>query len=137
MCGHLLEITLLSHPALAEEEAIHRAICMAKLVDAPLLIVHVSTPEGAALVQNARQAGAMIYGETCPQYLFLTREDMDKPDMQGAAFMCSPPLRDKPHRTRFGRIFKRARSMWSARIIRPIAWMKVESSPMVRTRRLR
>lgn len=86
----------LSHPALAEEEAIHRAICMAKLVDAPLLIVHVSTPEGAALVQNARQAGAMIYGETCPQYLFLTREDMDKPDMQGAAFMCSPPLRDKP-----------------------------------------
>lgn len=85
----------LSHPALAEEEAIHRAICMAKLVDAPLLIVHVSTPEGAALVQNARAAGAKIYGETCPQYLFLTREDMDKPGMDGAAFMCSPPLRDK------------------------------------------
>ena len=85
----------LSHPALAEEEAIHRAICMAKLVDAPLLIVHVSTPEGAALVQNARSVGAKIYGETCPQYLFLTREDMDKPGMDGAAFMCSPPLRDK------------------------------------------
>lgn len=84
----------LSHPALAEEEAIHRAICMAKLVDAPLLIVHVSTPEGAALVQSARSAGARIYGETCPQYLFLTREDMDKDGMQGAAFMCSPPLRD-------------------------------------------
>ena len=86
----------LSHPALAEEEAIHRAICMAKLVDAPLLIVHVSTPEGAALVQNARASGAKIYGETCPQYLFLTREDMDRPGMEGAAFMCSPPLRDKP-----------------------------------------
>ncbi len=85
----------LSHPALAEEEAIHRAICMAKLVDAPLLIVHVSTPEGATLVQNARKAGAKIYGETCPQYLFLTREDMDLPGMQGAALMCSPPLRDK------------------------------------------
>ena len=84
----------LSHPALAEEEAIHRSICMAKLVDAPLLIVHVSTPEGAALVQNARAQGAKIYGETCPQYLFLTRNDMDKPDLQGAAFMCSPPLRD-------------------------------------------
>lgn len=86
----------LSHPALAEEEAIHRAICMAKLVDAPLLIVHVSTPEGAALVQNARAQGAQIFGETCPQYLFLTRTDMDLPGMQGAQFMCSPPLRDKP-----------------------------------------
>jgi dihydropyrimidinase len=85
----------LSHPALAEEEAIHRAICMAKLVDAPLLIVHVSTPQGAALVQNARNSGAKIYGETCPQYLFLTRDDMDRPGMHGAALMCSPPLRDK------------------------------------------
>ena len=85
----------LSHPALAEEEAIHRAICMAKLVDAPLLIVHVSTPEGAALVQRARAQGAKIYGETCPQYLFLTRDDMDRPGMEGAALMCSPPLRDK------------------------------------------
>ncbi len=85
----------LSHPALAEEEAIHRAICMAKLVDAPLLIVHVSTPEGAALVQKARDEGAKIYGETCPQYLFLTRDDMDRDGMDGAALMCSPPLRDK------------------------------------------
>lgn len=84
----------LSHPALAEEEAIHRAICLAKLVDAPLLIVHVSTPEGAALVAKARADGAKIYGETCPQYLFLTRDDMDKPGMEGAALMCSPPLRD-------------------------------------------
>lgn len=78
----------LSHPALAEEEAIHRAICLAKLVDAPLFIVHVSTPEGAALVAKARQDGAKIYGETCPQYLFLTREDMDRPGMEGAALMC-------------------------------------------------
>lgn len=86
----------LSHPALAEEEAIHRAICLAKLVDAPLFIVHVSTPEGAALVAKARREGAKIYGETCPHYLFLTREDMDRPGMEGAALMCSPPLRDAP-----------------------------------------
>lgn len=84
----------LSHPVLAESEAINRAISMAKLVDAPLLIVHVSTPEGAALVQKARNEGAQIFGETCPQYLFLTREVMDRPGMEGAAFMCSPPLRD-------------------------------------------
>lgn len=84
----------ISHPALAEEEAINRAITLAKFVDAALLIVHVSTPEGAALVQKARLDGAKIFGETCPQYLFLTREDLDRPGMEGAKFMCSPPLRD-------------------------------------------
>ena len=83
-----------SHPAIAEQEAINRAIALARLVDAPLLIVHVSTPEGASLVQNARQQGAKIFGETCPQYLFLTRDDLDRPGMEGAKFMCSPPLRD-------------------------------------------
>lgn len=83
-----------SHPALAEIEAINRAIALARLVDAPLLIVHVSTPEGAALIAQARLDGAKIYGETCPQYLFLTRDDLDRPGMDGAKFMCSPPVRD-------------------------------------------
>jgi dihydropyrimidinase len=85
----------ISHPALAEEEAINRAISLAKLVDAPLMIVHVSTPEGADLIARARFAGAKIYCETCPQYLFLRKEDLDRPGMEGAKFMCSPPLRDE------------------------------------------
>lgn len=85
-----------SHPALAEEEAIYRATSLAKLVDAPLLIVHVSTPEGAGIVAKARMDGAKIFGETCAQYLFLTRDDLDRPGMEGAKFMCSPPLRDTP-----------------------------------------
>ena len=84
-----------SHPALAEEEAINRAITLARFVDAPLLIVHVSTPGGAALVQKARQAGSKIFGETCPQYLFLTKDDLDRPGKEGAKFICSPPLRDE------------------------------------------
>ncbi|SKA27166.1 dihydropyrimidinase [Consotaella salsifontis] len=84
----------ISHPALAEEEAINRVISLAKFVDAPLFVVHVSTPEGAELVRRARQAGARIFAETCPQYLFLTREDLDRPGMEGAKFMCSPPVRD-------------------------------------------
>ncbi|MBK0326106.1 dihydropyrimidinase [Rhodobacteraceae bacterium F11138] len=84
----------ISHPAAAEAEAINRAITLARFVDAPLLIVHVSTPEGAGLVAGARLEGAKIFGETCPQYLFLTKEDLDRPGMDGAKFMCSPPLRD-------------------------------------------
>ena len=83
-----------SHPAMAEVEAINRAISLARLVDAPLFIVHVSTPEGAQLVADARLAGAKIFAETCTQYLFLTRDDLDRPGMDGAKFMCSPPLRD-------------------------------------------
>ena len=84
----------ISHPAAAEAEAINRAITLARFVDAALLIVHVSTPEGAGLVARARLEGAKIFGETCPQYLFLTRDDLDRPGMEGAKFMCSPPVRD-------------------------------------------
>ena len=84
----------ISHPVAAEAEAINRAITLARFVDAPLLIVHVSTPEGAGLVAKARLDGAKIFGETCPQYLFLTKEDLDRPGMEGAKFMCSPPVRD-------------------------------------------
>ena len=84
----------ISHPAAAEAEAINRAITLARFVDAALLIVHVSTPEGAGLVAQARLEGAKIFGETCPQYLFLTRDDLDRPGMEGAKFMCSPPVRD-------------------------------------------
>lgn len=84
----------ISHPAAAESEAINRAITLARFVDTPLLIVHVSTPEGAGMVAQARLEGAKIFGETCPQYLFLTKEDLDRPGMEGAKFMCSPPVRD-------------------------------------------
>ncbi|MBV0893293.1 dihydropyrimidinase [Paracoccus sp. Z118] len=83
-----------SHPAAAEIEAINRAITLARFLDAALMIVHVSTPEGADLVAKARLEGAKIFGETCPQYLFLTRNDLDRPGMEGAKFMCSPPVRD-------------------------------------------
>ena len=84
-----------SHPALAEEEAIFRAIALARLVDAPLFIVHVSTPGGARILREAREAGAKVFGETCTQYLVLTRDDLDRPGMEGAKFICSPPLRDR------------------------------------------
>ncbi|MCV3274377.1 dihydropyrimidinase [Roseobacter sinensis] len=83
-----------SRPELAEEEAINRAISLSKLIDAPLFIVHVSTAGGAAIVQREKLSGARIYAETCPQYLALTRDDLDKPGMEGAKFVCSPPLRD-------------------------------------------
>jgi len=83
----------ISRPQLAEEEAINRAIQLAKLVDAPLFIVHVSTAGGAAIVRREKFNGARLYAETCPQYLALTRDDLDRPGMEGAKYICSPPLR--------------------------------------------
>ena len=69
-------------------------LALAELVDCPILIVHVSTPEGNEAIRQARARGLKVYGETCPQYLFLTAKDIDI-GLAGAAFCCSPPPRDE------------------------------------------
>ena len=83
-----------SHPRLAEAEAINRAIAMAALIDQPLMIFHVSTAEGAATIRRWQGEGVKVFGETCTQYLTLTSADLDKPGIEGAMWICSPPLRD-------------------------------------------
>jgi dihydropyrimidinase len=85
----------LSHPRTAESEAINRAIALAGFIDAPILIVHVSTEAGARIIAKARYDGRKVFGETCPQYMFLNAEQMDLPGMHGAKLCCSPPLRDR------------------------------------------
>jgi dihydropyrimidinase len=50
-------------------------------------------------VAEARDTGQNVYAETCPQYLFLSIEDMARPDFEGSKFVCSPPLRPKDHQT--------------------------------------
>lgn len=84
-----------SHARLAEGEATSRAIALAELLDVPLLVVHVSAIESAAAIRHAQTRGLKIYGETCPQYLFLTAADLDRQGMEGAMFCCSPPPRDE------------------------------------------
>lgn len=83
-----------SHPRLGEVEAIGRAIACAALVDQPLMIFHVSTAEGAAVIHRARGEGLKVWGETCTQYLTLAASDLDRPALEGAMWMCSPPLRE-------------------------------------------
>jgi len=83
-----------AHARVAEGEATSRAIQLAKLTDAPLLIVHVSAEEATDAIRRAQTEGLKIYGETCPQYLFLTAQDLDREGMDGAMFCCSPPPRD-------------------------------------------
>lgn len=85
----------IAHAKIAEREATHRAIALAELLDTPMLVVHVSSEAALNEIRRAQKRGLKIYGETCPQYLFLTIDDLDKDGMDGAMFCCSPPPRDK------------------------------------------
>ena len=85
----------IAHAAPAEREATHRAVTLAEIVDVPVLIVHVSGREAIDQLREAQARGLRVYGETCPQYLFLTAEDMDRPGFEGAKYVCSPPPREK------------------------------------------
>ena len=84
----------LSHPRVGEAEAFTRLIACAALIDQPIMIYHVSTAEGAAVIRQARGQGLKIFAETCPQYLLQTKAELDRPGLEGAKWMCSPPLRE-------------------------------------------
>jgi dihydropyrimidinase len=83
----------ISHPRGCEAEAFNRLITFGELIDQPIMIFHVSTAEGVATIRAARGRGLKVFAETCPQYLFMTGKDVDKPGIEGAKWMCSPPPR--------------------------------------------
>jgi dihydropyrimidinase len=86
----------LTRPVEMEEEATHRAIMLAKVARAPLYVVHMSAKEAVAAVASARDMGANVFGETCPQYLYLSLEEhLSKAGFEGAAYVCSTPLRSR------------------------------------------
>ncbi|MCD1645537.1 dihydropyrimidinase [Aurantimonas coralicida] len=83
-----------TRPMAVEREATHRAVSLAEVADVPLVIVHVSNRESMEEIERARRRGRKVIGETCPQYLMLTADDLDGMDWEGAKFVCSPPPRD-------------------------------------------
>ena len=83
------------HPRLCESEAIYRLAAFSELIDQPVIVYHVSTDEGARVIREARGRGVKMFGETCTQYLTLTVDDLVKPGLDGAKWICSPPLRWK------------------------------------------
>ncbi len=92
-----------TRPSTLEGEATHRAICLAKVTGAPLYIVHLSAMEALDEVTAARDTGQPVFAETCPQYLFLSEEDMARGDFEGAKYVCSPPLRPTAHQAQLWR----------------------------------
>ena len=87
----------LTRPATMEGEATHRAIALARLAGVAVYIVHLSSRDALSAVVEARDRGAPAFAETCPQYLFLSQDDLARPDFEGAKYVCSPPLRPRDH----------------------------------------
>lgn len=84
-----------SKPMAVEREAVHRICTFSELLDVPLQVFHVSGAEAAEELARAQRRGVKVFGETCPQYLALTAEDLDRPGFAGAKFLCSPAPRTR------------------------------------------
>jgi dihydropyrimidinase len=87
----------LTRPTTAEAEAVSRAIALAEMAGSPVYIVHLSCNEALEKVREARDRGLPVYAETCPQYLYLSLDNMDAPGFEGAKYVFTPPLREKWH----------------------------------------
>jgi dihydropyrimidinase len=96
-----------SRPPVVEREAIHRAIALAEMVDQPIQVFHVSCAEAAEEIARAQARGVKVWGETCPQYLTLTAQDMDRPGFEGAAYMCSPSPRSTEEHAKVWEMIRR------------------------------
>jgi dihydropyrimidinase len=84
----------ITRPWQTEQEATHRAIMLADITGAPLYVVHVSAKQALARIAEARNEGRNVFGETCPQYLYLSlEENLGAPGFEGAKWVCSTPLR--------------------------------------------
>jgi dihydropyrimidinase len=83
----------LTRPAWGAVEATLRMAAMAEQVDSPVYIVHMNAGGEVDMLKYARERGVKVMGETCPQYLFFTMDDLSRPD--GAKWVCSPPVRTK------------------------------------------
>jgi dihydropyrimidinase len=87
----------LTRPTEAEAEGVNRAIAIAKMANSPVYIVHLSSADALNRVKLARDDGAPVFAETCPQYLFLDYSFYEKDNFEGAKYVLTPPLREKWH----------------------------------------
>lgn len=82
-----------TRPKWGAVEASLRAFALAAQADAPVYLVHMNTAGEVDQLAYARSKGIYAMGETCPQYLFFTEEELLRTD--GAKWICSPPMRNK------------------------------------------
>jgi len=87
-----------TRPAWGAVEAVLRTASLSAETEAPLYIVHMNVAGEVDMLSYARSQGLSVMGETCPQYLFFTEDNLAQPD--GAKFVCSPPLRSETDQIR-------------------------------------
>ena len=85
----------LVRPDTMEAEAVHRLLAIAKEADAPVMVVHLTNKKALEEIRRARRQGQVVYAETCPQYLLLEDSVYSRPGLEGAKFVCAPPIRKK------------------------------------------
>ena len=85
----------LTRPTRMEAEGVHRSIAIAEVADVPVYIVHLSSADALEQVVLARDRGAHVFAETCPQYLFLDHSYYEQEEFEGAKYVMTPPLREK------------------------------------------
>lgn len=88
----------LTRPPVTEEEATGRVVRLAGMVDAPVLVVHVSAAGALREIEKARSQGRPVYAETCPHFLTLDQRLYDQPVEEAAKYVVTPPLRSAEHR---------------------------------------
>ena len=116
----------LTRPPVMEGEAVHRVFKMAELAGAPAYIVHLSSRDALDAVRDARDRGVAAYAETCPQYLYLSIDDMARPGFEGAKFVCSPPLRTADHQD----------ELWKGLVADDLQVVSTDTSPALSDRRI-
>jgi dihydropyrimidinase len=84
-----------SHPRLAEIEAVERICRMAEFTGAAVMLFHISCAESLAAIAAAQARGVAVVAETCPHYLLMTAEVLEREGIGGAKWMCSPPQRSE------------------------------------------
>jgi dihydropyrimidinase len=90
----------LTRPPHIEAMAVRTAISIAELAESPLYLVHLSTSHAVDSVAEARASGQHVYGETCPQYLFLDESIYDSDDEEVGKYVFTPPARSRDHQDR-------------------------------------
>ncbi len=107
------------HSSVMEGEAVHRALAMAQLAGARLLLFHLSCKEGIEELRRAKLRGQRAYGEVCPQYLLLTNEVYRRADWRARALQICPPIRDQEHQD----------TLWKALVDRTVDIISTDHNP--------
>lgn len=112
----------LTRPALFEAEAAEKVLSMAEWLSVPVEIFHVGNRAVTERIAAARRRGARVFGETCPQYLFLNTSAFEREGVEGAYPVCSPPLRSEEDRL----------AMWDALALDELQIVATDHCPFTR-----